>query len=341
MNLLSLGEHTVIHIISASQSASVVDGGGIRDVSELFILEEIMKRIQLRKTLPNTPGPCGYFDLIGGTSTGGLIAIMLGRLKMSTEEAPRSYNKISSTVFWAENTKPFYRDGKFKASTLVKEIENVVRQAGHSSDQNLLDAGARRDSKGNAYVPSPLPKHRPHSLRQFRPDCKIWEAARATTTVPIFFKAIKITSGFGPDYVDAGLGINNTTKEVRDDAKDLFGPNRRVGVLVSIGTGHPGPSGFQQSKGIERVLPLEFIRVLQRITTDCENVADELAKEYRSGDTYLRFNILHRAEGVSLDEWKKMSEIMAHTSSYLRGPDVSREIDRVVACLCSSLSRTR
>ncbi|KAK0489783.1 FabD/lysophospholipase-like protein [Armillaria luteobubalina] len=328
-----------------------LDGGGIRGVSELFILDEIMKRIQLRKNLPNAPKPCEYFDLIGGTSTGGLIAIMLGRLKMSTEEALRSYNKISSMVFSSENRKPFYGDGKFKATALVKEIQDVVRQAGHSNDQKLLDPDAGPNSKGNAFVCSMtgINLRSPQRFRTYQglpnqgPDCKIWEAARATTAAPTFFKAIKITGpgGFGPDYVDAGLGFNNPTKEVRDEAKELFGPNRRIGVLVSIGTGHPGPSGFQKPKGIEKVLPLELIRVLQRITTDCESVADELAKEYGSNDTYFRFNVLHGAGGVSLDEWMKMSEVMAHTSSYLRGPDVSREIDRVVACLCSSLSRTK
>ncbi len=95
------------------------------------------------------------------------------------------------------------------------------------------------------------------------PDCKIWEAARATTAAPTFFKAIKIAGpgGFSPDYVDAGLGFNNPTKEVRDEAKELFGPNRRIGMLVSIGTGHPGPSWWKQPKGIEKVLPLELIRV--------------------------------------------------------------------------------
>ncbi|KAK0218880.1 FabD/lysophospholipase-like protein [Armillaria fumosa] len=341
--------------MSVSQSTSVVDGGGICGVSELFILDEIMKHIQLHKNLPNTPKPCEYFDLISGMSTGGLITIMLGRLKMSTKEALRSYNKISSVVFSSENRKPFYRDGKFKATVLVKEIQNVVRQAGHSNDQKLLDPDAGPNSKGNVYVPSPLPKHHPHSLRQlhrFRtyqglpnqgPDCRIWEAVHATTAAPTFFKAIKITGPgrFGPDYIDAGLGFNNPTKEVRDKAKELFGPNQQIGVLVSIGTGHPGPSGFQQLKGIAKVLPLELIRVLQRIMTDCESIADELAKEYGSDNAYFRFNVLHGAGGVSLDEWMKMSEVMAHTSSYLRGPEVSREIDRVAACLCSPLPRTK
>ena len=69
---------------------------------------------------------------------------------MSTEEALRGYNKISSTVFCGENKKPFYRDGKFKATTLEKEIQDVVRQAGHSNDQKLLDPDAGRNSKGNA-----------------------------------------------------------------------------------------------------------------------------------------------------------------------------------------------
>ncbi len=74
---------------------------------------------------------------------------MLGRLKMSTEEALQSYNKISSMVFSAENRKPFYRDGKFKATMLEKEIRNAIHQAGHSNDQKVLDLGAGPNSKEN------------------------------------------------------------------------------------------------------------------------------------------------------------------------------------------------
>jgi len=59
-----------------------LDGGGVRGLSSLVILEEIMKEIRRRDSLDEVPLPCEYFDLIGGTSTGGLIAIMLGRLRM-------------------------------------------------------------------------------------------------------------------------------------------------------------------------------------------------------------------------------------------------------------------
>ncbi|KAK0436178.1 acyl transferase/acyl hydrolase/lysophospholipase, partial [Desarmillaria tabescens] len=205
------------------------DGGGIRGVSELFILDEIMRCIQIHQNLPQTPKPCEYFDLIGGTSTRGLIAIMLGRLKMSTEDALQSYNRISSAVFSTENRKPFYSDGKFKATTLEKEVKNVVCWAGYSDDQKLLDPNTGRNLKGNIFnsficsmtginLRSPQRFRTYQGLPNQGPDCRIREAVRATTAAPTFFKAIKIVGpgGFRPDYVDAGLGFNNPTKEVRD-----------------------------------------------------------------------------------------------------------------------------
>jgi patatin-like phospholipase/acyl hydrolase len=41
-----------------------------------------MEDIEQQTGASETPRPCDYFDLIGGTSTGGLIAIMLGLLGM-------------------------------------------------------------------------------------------------------------------------------------------------------------------------------------------------------------------------------------------------------------------
>jgi len=49
----------------------LADGGGIRGISILIILDEIMHRVQRAKHLDHTPLPADYFDFICGTSTGG------------------------------------------------------------------------------------------------------------------------------------------------------------------------------------------------------------------------------------------------------------------------------
>ena len=65
-----------------------LDGGGVRGISSLYILKEIMRQIAREHEASNpddpeiSPRPCDYFDLICGTSTGGLIALMIGRLRM-------------------------------------------------------------------------------------------------------------------------------------------------------------------------------------------------------------------------------------------------------------------
>jgi patatin-like phospholipase/acyl hydrolase len=47
------------------------DGGGIRGMSELIILDETMHRVQRKGNLSTVPLPADYFDMICGTSTGG------------------------------------------------------------------------------------------------------------------------------------------------------------------------------------------------------------------------------------------------------------------------------
>jgi patatin-like phospholipase/acyl hydrolase len=50
-----------------------LDGGGVRGLSTLYILKNIMDRLNHARAENNLPlvKPCEVFDLIGGTSTGG------------------------------------------------------------------------------------------------------------------------------------------------------------------------------------------------------------------------------------------------------------------------------
>src|SRR5215471_3391447 len=72
------------------------------------------------------------------------------------------------------------------------------------------------------------------------PNCCIWEAARATTAAPTFFKRISIgePGQAKTEFVDGALKCNNPTELVIGDARQLFGDTQRVGMVVSVGTGH-------------------------------------------------------------------------------------------------------
>lgn len=48
-----------------------LDGGGVRGLSSLQILKQLMERIADERGLDSPPKPCDFFDMIGGTSTGG------------------------------------------------------------------------------------------------------------------------------------------------------------------------------------------------------------------------------------------------------------------------------
>ncbi|KAH8921367.1 FabD/lysophospholipase-like protein, partial [Atractiella rhizophila] len=78
-----------------------IDGGGIRGLSALYILDAIMQQVQAIMNIPEDVilCPCDFFDLICGSSTGGWIAIMLGRLRMSVRECIEAYVRIAEVVF--------------------------------------------------------------------------------------------------------------------------------------------------------------------------------------------------------------------------------------------------
>ena len=87
------------------------------------------------------PKPCEYFDLIAGVGTGGLIAIMLGRLRMNTKDCMRVYVQMTKKVFETDKTIAGipYRSTLFKASMLEEAIKACVRSFEHERDIDQED----------------------------------------------------------------------------------------------------------------------------------------------------------------------------------------------------------
>jgi Patatin-like phospholipase len=172
-------------------------------------------------------------------------------------------------------------------------------------------------------------------------NCEIWEAARATTAAPTFFKRILIgeEGQVKEEFIDAGIKFNNPTKQVMEEARLLCGDDRPIGTLVSIGTGHPGTLGLLEPDGFQKILPTKLIHVLKRIATDCEATASDLARRFENiPEMYFRFNVTRGVGVVSLEEWKKMGDVQAHTIAYLQEPSVSKSVDSVVRFLCGKPS---
>ncbi|KAG8896301.1 hypothetical protein FRC01_011900, partial [Tulasnella sp. 417] len=205
-----------------------LDGGGVRGLISLLILDRIMKRLPD----PNAK-PCDYFDVIGGTSTGGLIAIMLGRLRMSVQECIEAYENLARRIFQIEVVKTGSRLLKghiFSGNKLKEAIQEVVESRKGKTSTKMKDLREDRDKVEpicRTFVVGTMGIGTTHDAKVFRTydnpfqqqsadNCEIWEAARATSCAPMFFPDIQVE---GIHYSDGGLGHNNPADLVLNEAR--------------------------------------------------------------------------------------------------------------------------
>lgn len=101
----------------------------------MIIIQELMHRtfVETEGRAPRRheiPKPCDHFDLIVGTGTGGLIALMLGRLRLDLETCKELYVRMTRMVFETDKTIAGipYRSTLFKASKLEDAIRQCVRE---------------------------------------------------------------------------------------------------------------------------------------------------------------------------------------------------------------------
>ncbi|KAI9822858.1 MAG: hypothetical protein M1826_000351 [Phylliscum demangeonii] len=205
-----------------------------------------------------------------------------------------------------ENEQRKTQDGLFNAITLQNRIEELaaLRKLG---DYMLDDTDDSNSKLGKAFVLAMPARNMTHP-RLFRTyqarknpsiNCKIWEAARATTAAVTFFKRIVIGQ---EEFIDAGIKCNNPALRLLSEAKDVFGGHQTLNCLVSIGTGHPGVIGLSGPNVFQDILPTDVVEVLKQIATDCEGTAHELSERFEKvPSSYFRFNVTHGpATSVSL-----------------------------------------
>lgn len=125
-----------------------LDGGGIRALVSLMFLDQLMRGLANDAVIPK---PCEYFDLIVGTSTGGLLAIMLGVLQMSVQECIAAYTELATTIF-PPRKRPRFRlrlsmtqflkvQPKYDANVFEMALKTFLTKRGYNPEALLLDPG--------------------------------------------------------------------------------------------------------------------------------------------------------------------------------------------------------
>ena len=121
-----------------------LDGGGIKGISSLVIIKAIMDKVAEIEGGATTPRkPVDYFHLAGGTSTGGIIAVMLFRLRMTPQQAIDAYMKVGADVF---GTKVKGGAASFPAEPLLAAIDKITEQYGDKTQKGnapLVDNQAK------------------------------------------------------------------------------------------------------------------------------------------------------------------------------------------------------
>lgn len=133
----------------------------------LIILQELMYRtyVECEGKPPRRdqiPKPCDHFDLIAGTGTGGLIALMLGRLRLDLETCKAVYVRMTRKVFETDKTIAGipYRSTLFKASKLEEAIRECVREhtVFEAEGNDMPNSDPRSSISSLPYSPNSIPQ---------------------------------------------------------------------------------------------------------------------------------------------------------------------------------------
>ncbi|CAH0251657.1 hypothetical protein SRABI83_03137 [Arthrobacter sp. Bi83] len=260
-----------------------LDGGGLRGVLSLGILEKIEDLLRERHGSGDDFRLCHYFDLIAGTSTGAIIAAALAQ-GLSVGELTEKYFSLGWRVFEKSRLRQVLLRARYDEQALVAELKDVfgtdTTLGGSELLTGLLVVIKRLDS-GSPWPVSNNPSGKYFvagaSGRMGNRDYPLWQVVRASTAAPSFFEpeTITITGGRNVSpvtgsFVDGGVSpFNNPALQALMYAS-LEG--YRVGwetgaeklLLVSVGTGAADPAVSQA-----KLTASHAVRALKSVLQDC------------------------------------------------------------------------
>ena len=174
-----------------------------------------------------------HFDLIVGTSTGGLIALALGA-GLNARQIVRFYLQEARKVFpgpgWWRGLRRIFV-AKYGSDGLEWAVRRVLGDAVLGESKIPLVIPAYSLAENNVYLfKTP---HHPRLRRDWR--VPMWEVAMATSAAPTYFPAYRL-KGDGVRLIDGGIWASNPAMVGVTEAVSLFGRRLEDIRVLSLGT---------------------------------------------------------------------------------------------------------
>jgi uncharacterized protein len=179
-----------------------IDGGGVKGLYSSTILEHLEKKYG---------GSCSdYFDMICGTSTGGLIALAVSQ-KISAIEISKIYTEHGNKIFPKQNKligllRQTLWKGKFKDDALKKVLTGVFGEKVIGESNNLLCIPSYSFTDARPWIFKY--DHKEGNLDRDN-KVKYVDVALATSAAPTFLPLAEIEMYDYKQFIDGGVWANN------------------------------------------------------------------------------------------------------------------------------------
>ena len=196
-----------------------LDGGGIRGALTLGYL----KRLEdiLKEKFKDKPDfrLCDYFDLVGGTSTGAIIAASLA-IGKTVDEITRLYMDLGGKIFGVKRNwwNPLETMKWLKANYSYKAREDGLKYAygdltlGSEEIRTGLCIVTKRADTNSIWPLINHPKGRFFDSKDGKnKDIFLWQAVRASSAAPTYFapQMIEVMKDQEAAFIDGGLSMAN------------------------------------------------------------------------------------------------------------------------------------
>lgn len=202
-----------------------LDGGGAKALFTAHVLARLEEDLDVKIA--------DSFDLIAGTSAGGIIALALGA-GLRPAEIRDHFDSLVHDVFPPARRRSPHRIVRpaYSAKALAEALTGVLgdRLLGHSTKRLIIPSWDV--AVGSVHV-FKTPHH-----KRLRRDWKIpmLDVAMATTAAPTYFPAAKVD---GHRLIDGGVWANNPSVIAITEATSMLGVRLGEIRLLNIGTMDP------------------------------------------------------------------------------------------------------